>query len=206
MGKSVCVRAARMGNNRYIWGLPRPRSHAAPTIALPCARRFTNTSSHVVYSNQPAPRCRAPRRLVCPAALGTASLHLHLCCLAQMFSLGAGAAFGTPGCGARPLCSGMRCLADCPPPAALQLLMAAGRAGLLPLGQSLLCEAGVKSACLGASRLPHHPGGPDGCCSLRLVPVVRSPGSGASPPSPAVSGATFTERHWPHLQGDAGAG
>lgn len=68
-----------------------------PTIAFPCARRFTDTSSRVVYSNQLALLHRAPRRLVCPAMLGTASLHLHLGCLVQMFSLWARTGFGNPG-------------------------------------------------------------------------------------------------------------
>lgn len=78
-----------------------------PTIAFPCARRFTDTSSRVLYSNQPALHCTAPRHLVCPAVLGTASLHLRLGCSLQMFSLWARAGFGSPGCRAEPLCSAM---------------------------------------------------------------------------------------------------
>lgn len=76
-----------------------------PTIAIPCAGPFTDTSWRVVYSNQLALHRGAPRRLVCPAVLGTASLHLHLGCLLQMVSLWARADFGNPGSRTQPLCS-----------------------------------------------------------------------------------------------------
>lgn len=62
----VCVRCAGVEQPLQL-GTPSPRSHAAGTIVLPCARRLASTSSRVVYSNQ-----LAPRLLVCPAALGTA--------------------------------------------------------------------------------------------------------------------------------------
>lgn len=78
-----------------------------PTIAFPCARRFTDTSSRVVYSNQLALHHGAPRLWCVQPVLGTASLHLHLGCLVQMFFLWARAGFGSPGCRAQPLCSTM---------------------------------------------------------------------------------------------------
>lgn len=69
-----------------------------PTIAFPCARRFTDTSSLACGLFKPAHTApRSSQALVCPAVLGTASLHLHLGCLVQMFSLWARAGFGNPG-------------------------------------------------------------------------------------------------------------
>lgn len=82
-GKRVCVYAqCGCGTIATSGDLGAPD----PTIAFPCARSFTDTS-RVVYSNQLALHRRAPGRLVCPAVLGPASLHLHLGCLVQMFSL-----------------------------------------------------------------------------------------------------------------------
>lgn len=66
----VCMRCMDVERSLHL-GTPSPRSHAARTIVLPCARRLASTSSRVVYSNQLAPCRTAPRLLVCPAALGT---------------------------------------------------------------------------------------------------------------------------------------
>lgn len=150
-GKSVCVRAGRMGNNCYIWGPPSPRSHAAPTIVFPCARRFTNTSSRVVYSNQLALRRDTPTTAATELPGGCCvqlcwEQHLPICVWAarrKCFPCALELVLGTQGAELGPSAqprheAGMQCLADCPPPALLQLLRAAGQAAFPRLRQSVL--------------------------------------------------------------------
>lgn len=93
----VCMRCTDVEQPLHL-GTPSPRSHAARTIVLPCARRLASTSSRVVYSNQ-----LAPRLLLCPAALGTAFPSCARAARRECFPCGPEVVLGSRAAGLGPL-------------------------------------------------------------------------------------------------------